>query len=205
MKSRSMSRLRAVLVLVAFMMAVQACSALDTPESGRSDESAAGQSEGSNSGSESGQVKSAKFDGTISEWVNKLVTCLQADGWDVRVAPTGDGIIPKVPKAQQVPYEAAKRRCMKKLGDPPGSGDLSEAELKALYAWGNQTVACLREHGWPAEDPPSYETYVEQVTHAHEYLKEHGTLWGAMSRVVEDPSLVKIIETIQETCPDSPQ
>lgn len=207
MSPHLVGRVRAGMLLLTVLVTISGCSSAtsESPQPQGESTSTVQASDPVGPGDQGAQAKQSKFDGAISQWVDKLVTCLQADGWDVKAAPTGDGIIPKVTAAQQTAYDASHKRCIKKLGDPPGSGGLSEAELKVYYAWGKKTVACLRDHGWPAEDPPSFETYVQQVTGGQKYWDLHGPPWVAMGLVVKDPSLVAMTETIQETCPDSPR
>lgn len=153
---------------------------------------------------DSGDGNQKQFKGTVSEYARKYVACLRGEGWDVELAPEGDGYISNVTADQGDAFNVARQKCSDRLGQAPGRGKVSQADMVALYEFTKGTVACLREHGWPATDPPSLDTFIQQNFFTKGVSNE--PLWGAYDLVVKDPSLTEpnTWRVINKTCPQSP-
>ncbi len=101
---------------------------------------------------------------TEIDWteVNTLVVrCLQDNGVPARLIPPGDGFeIPMLPEPQATAADSLADACMEGLRIPPYQ-QYSAEELAVLYDELLETKACLEEHGYDIDPPPSKQTFVE--------------------------------------------
>ena len=85
--------------------------------------------------------------------------CLAEAGYDVTVYDDGSFGI-RLPEAQMAGYDAASHKCSEDhgYGQPP---EMTDEQLRHLYAATVDLVSCLETHGYPITDVPSEQAFLD--------------------------------------------
>jgi len=198
---------KAILCAMALLGLLVTGCASDPPhaQADQSNDSTAATTGSGKTGQVAHKAGDKEFKGTVSEYARKFVACLRGEGWDVELAPEGDGYLSHVSADQGTAFNTARDTCSKKIGTAPARGKVSHAEMVALYEFAQGTVECLRSHGWPATDPPSLDTFIQQNFFTKGVSYE--PLWSAYDLVAKDPTLTAPTKwrEINQTCPQGPK
>lgn len=90
---------------------------------------------------------------TLVEWQLAYAECMRGEGVDMP-DPTAAGTAPLPMGVDAGAMEAANKKCVGELGDPPAMS--AEEELAAdeqFLAWAREAAKCYREKGYDMPDP----------------------------------------------------
>lgn len=98
---------------------------------------------------------------TLEEFNLSVLSCIQDKGYMARLGEEGAFMIDGVTDAQAV--SADLRACKEaidpaRLEPPP---PLTATQLEQMYRYLIAQVACMRDAGYPASDPPPFQVYVD--------------------------------------------
>lgn len=97
----------------------------------------------------------------LDNWSENMQSCLQGKGWDVEVSPEGE-MNTTVPAGQEDAFETDVKASEASFGY-----DLvpvySEDQVREIYKKVVAAAECLTEQGYEPGNPPSEQTFVEQV------------------------------------------
>jgi len=91
-----------------------------------------------------------------------MAECLQAAGWAVTGRPDG-GLAADFPEVQGSAYEEDRAACEHSLGYDVPPPELTDDQIRALYAKTLQTADCLEREGYEPGEPPSEQEYIDQT------------------------------------------
>ena len=95
------------------------------------------------------------------DWTRNMSQCLQEKGWDVAVTPDG-AIHMDLPQEQGAPYDEDDKTCEEHFGYDVAPV-YTDDDVREIYAKVVATAECIAEQGYDPGDPPSEQTFVEQV------------------------------------------
>lgn len=135
--------------------------AADTPASADADSAQVGKNAGPQK-PEGSKPTIGAFEGPVEEYMPAVVTCLQEAGWDAIYRPEDDSIsVPSVTFEQRKAFSRARRNCDVELGVPEEEPPMTKDEIGEVYDYYTTTLtACIQDHGYPVNDPPSRDTYI---------------------------------------------
>lgn len=143
----------------------------------------------------SSSVDDAVTDGrSLSPAGNEVYACLTEKGWDVTL--TWDGGIEttseSMPASQADQYDADSRACWDMIDERISA--MQPADIVKVYQRELATRACLLDHGYEVEEPPSEQQYVDDF---------FGARWSAYgaSNASGRPLPGDDWRTINEACP----
>ena len=113
-------------------------------------------------GADSADLKSGDSDAAYEEWSAEFTSCMKGEGIDMQMATTADGTASdsttmdsgEAVDPDEIDVEAmdaANRKCIDKVGEPPvipGMPDAEEMNEASL-----RFAACMRERGYDYPDP----------------------------------------------------
>lgn len=118
---------------------------------------------------------------SVPSTFEEIERCMREQGWDAEA--NGQGVQLSAPSDQFEASQAAMRACWEAAGVDTSSPPRYTAEQAGTaYDALLPLVACLREAGLPAADPPSREAYVADLTegrippHPYDQAAEDGRL-----------------------------
>ena len=101
---------------------------------------------------------------------DNMVRCLADEGWEVQRSIYGGFEGPQsLPAAQATSYQAAVDTCAAKTGWATELSDFTDSQRRELYAQEVVERECLEKLGYPGEEPPSEEAYVDSFASANQY------------------------------------
>lgn len=142
-----------------------------------------------------------------------LQACIARSGWNVTMDEFGGAAEPFTDEAEVARFGADRDACLVELGLPAGPPELTVDDLHEFYRGNVDTLACLRDQGFPLEDPPSEDAWVEQALSAFSGSATGAPgddvaaaqLWHPYDAVPElqqaDPDLEQDRGTLERTCP----
>lgn len=101
-----------------------------------------------------------------AEWTDRLISCLQEDGWSITV--TEEGFEVDTSGSTDEALQVSEAACQERIGDYPTPAPLTDEEIEGLYALYLQSARCLQDLGIGVNSPPSEELYVQQYRSSFE-------------------------------------
>lgn len=141
---------------------------------------------------------------SLREQSEAIARCAAEQGVAVEVDPSGDGVIWEAPEGQEARYAEVIDECASTVAEEFGvaQGPPTIDELESWYRAFQWTHGCMKEQGYPVEEPPTLESYVDSG----------GTNWHPYNGVVRSiqatgeikpgvPFSEEAFRTLENTCP----
>jgi hypothetical protein len=90
----------------------------------------------------------------------ELAACLEDLGWSVTFEEDAGAVLTEIPAGQEDAYKTATAECSEEVGIET-DGELTEAQLSAVYDWYSEIRDCLSGAGWAVPSKPSFQTFVD--------------------------------------------
>ncbi len=105
-----------------------------------------------------------------------IAECAANEGIAVEVDPGGDGVTWRAPEGQENLYDDVIDRCAESVAEAYGvaQGEPTVEDLERWYLAYLWTHDCMKGEGYPVEDPPSLDVF----------LDSQGTIWHPYNAVV---------------------
>lgn len=123
------------------------------------------------------------------DWAAYMISCMKDAGFEVTTDGEGGVGADFIPTEQIDPYNAAEAQC---LSTAPTQPPVDETMARALYQEQIATAECLEKEGVDTGDPPSEDSWVEDIIAGDQ-------VWTAYGRVSTDPAAD--IPALLEVCP----
>lgn len=131
---------------------------------------------------------------TEEEYAEAMSSCLKDAGWDVEASADGTYSFYNQSEAAARAFSEVMTACGDKHGD---RGIPSRDDAVVWYSHALDTAACLKEAGYEVTDPPSEETYVEDV------LERSPDTWVPFQDVIDSAEFADTAEyqALYARCP----
>ena len=101
---------------------------------------------------------------------DKMVRCLTDAGWEVQRSIEGGVQGPvNLPPAQLASYQSAADACADETGWSTPLSDFTDKQRHELYVQEVAEQSCLTELGYPGDEPPSEQTYLDTFASIDQY------------------------------------
>ncbi len=148
------------IALVAILLTVACTSGDGSPQRGATSATSSGAT-----GTDASQapLSRAQEFRALTEYVNNMIDCLEADGIKMRKAPDGLGFEPDPAYPQGEGAGQSFTECNEENGPPPEPRPLTAEEWSAAYPEAERQSRCLEQNGFPVPELPSRETWVQDM------------------------------------------
>lgn len=99
---------------------------------------------------------------SIRAYFAGMAPCLTEKGFPATANPEGDGMSINVPVEQEADMRIIQAQCEQQIGPVPDPIPLTDDEIQRVYRGSLEVYDCLVANGYPAVEPPSLKTFVEQ-------------------------------------------
>ena len=99
----------------------------------------------------------------MDEYNAAVAGCLRDAGWNVKTDGVG-GLSADITAEQRPAFLATRETCGATLGEPAPMAPLSEAEIRARYAYLLEARGCLIDLGYTIGEPPTLERFLDSYT-----------------------------------------
>lgn len=130
---------------------------------------------------------------TTANEASDVARCLLERGWEVKVE--ADGVTADVPPEQQERLNADMEECIEQFGDSPPAFPQTAAAAEQQYDMLLAVAECVSGLGYPVDDPPSRQAYVEAM------LNEQLPHWHPYQHLYEDGYPLTEVGQVRAQCP----
>lgn len=132
----------------------------------------------------------------VESFAINMVECMTNRGWNVHAdsAENSWSMDDGIPESQLGQFESDTRSCEEKYGYDQLPPPPSRAEAERIYDQ-LQVAECVRELGYPVDDPQSKQSYVEEL------MASEIPSWHPYGQVVESMTFESELSEVMEACP----
>ena len=130
------------------------------------------------------------FTGSAEEYIAAVASCLRDAGWNVETDGSAD-----ITAEQRPAFMAARESCGATLGELPPSAPLSEAEIRARYAYLLEARDCLIELGYTIGAPATLDHFLDSYATGP---------WTPFNDLADQTTSQAEWEQANQACPQAP-
>ena len=133
------------------------------------------------------------FTGSIEEYIAAVASCLRDAGWNVNADGVGGSA--DITAEQRPAFLAARESCGATLGEPPPPVPVSEAEIRARYAYLLEARDCLIDLGYAIGAPATLDHFLDSYASGP---------WSPFNDLADQTTSQAEWEQANQACPQAP-